>query len=626
MAQKTVTLREAFDLALRLHRSGQLAGAERLYEQILAQQPNEPDALQLLGLIAHDQGRHDQAVQLISRAVALSPVVAEYHSNLGIALRGAGKIDQASESYQRALTIKSDYADGHYNLGNALREAGRIEQAIEHYREALRIGGESASVYQNLANVFREQGLFDDAIFAYESVIRLNPSSADAQDGLGYCLGMTTRIEESLLAYRRAVQLGPNTPEYRSHLIQTLLYDPRCTRPQFLDECREWMRRHAEPLKNFQRPHTDDPSAGRPLRIGYVSANFRNHACAYYLEPLLANHDRQQFTIICYAQVDAPDEVTARLQSYVDGWNNIFGMSDDSVAELIRRDRIDILIDLNLHTDGNRLLVFARKPAPVQISWLGYPGATGLDRIDYRISDRHLDPQEDVSSGSAEGILRLADSFWCYSTQDDDLPIAPLPAAARGYITFGSTNSVCKINQVTLSLWAAALHAVKNSRLMILAHPGSHRARIIGFLQRQGIAADRVEFELRKPRRQYLELYNQLDLLLDTFPYNGETTTLDAIWMGVPPVTMVGQLPSSRAGLSLLSNLRLAHLAAKTPSEYPKIAADLCNDPSSLAELRSGLRSRLKDSPLMNGQRFARAIENAYRTAWAARINNSSVG
>ena len=617
MPQKTVTLREAFDLAMRLHRSGRLAEAERIYQQIIAQDPNEPDALQLLGLIAHDQGRHEQAVQLISRAVDLNPAVAEYHSNLGIALRGARQIEEAIESYQRALAIKADYADGHYNLGNALREAGKTEQAIEHYRAALRLGGDSINVYTNLANVFREQGLFDEAISAYESVIHLDENAADAHDGLGYCLAMTARVEESIRAYQRAVEFNLNSPEYHSHLIQTLLYDPRCTPDQFRDECRRWNDRHAEPLKVFHRPHSNDPSPDRPLRIGYVSADFRNHACAYYIEPLLANHNRQQFVITCYAEVDAPDEVTRRFQSYADHWNNIVGMSDDSVAELIRRDRIDILVDLNLHTTGNRLLVFARKPAPIQISWLGYPGATGLDQIDYRISDPHLDPQDSDSGSSSEKVLRLPHSFWCYSTQDVDLPVDPLPAATRGSITFGSTNSVCKINHVTLALWASALNAVSNSRLLILANPGSQRDRILASLHEHGISTDRIEFESRKPRRQYLELYHRFDVLLDTFPYNGETTTLDAIWMGVPPVTLVGQLPSSRAGLSLLSNLHLAHLAAKTPSQYAQAAADLCNDLPSLAKLRSELRSRLMDSPLMNGQRFAREIEKLYRTAWA---------
>jgi protein O-GlcNAc transferase len=617
MAQKTVTLREAFDLAMRLHRSDRLAEAERIYHQILAQDPNDPDALQLLGLIAHDQGRHDQAVQLISRAVAVNPAVAEYHSNLGIALRGAGNTEQAILSYQQALAIKPDYADGHYNLGNALRAVGKIDQAIEHYRIALHLGGDSINVYSNLANAFREQGLFDEATAAYQCIIRLDSNLPDAHDGLGFCLAMTAQIEQSLLAYRRAVELAPNSPEYHSHLIQTLQYDPRCTREQFSEACHKWAQRHAEPLKLFHRPHINDRSVSRPLRIGYVSADFRNHACAYYLEPLLAYHDHQQFVITCYAEVDAPDDVTKRFQSYADAWNNIIGMSDDSVAELIRHDRIDILVDLNLHTNGNRLLVFARKPAPVQISWLGYPGSTGLPQIDYRISDPYLDPQE-IEDSSPEKILRLPDSFWCYSTQDTDLPVAPLPASTRGYITFGGTNSVCKINDVTLALWGAALQAVKHSRLLILANPGSQRDRMLTLLQQHEISSDRVQFESRKPRRQYLELYNRVDVLLDTFPYNGETTTLDALWMGVPPVTLVGQLPASRAGLSLLSNLDLAHLAAKTSSEFAHVAASLCNDLGSLVKLRAGLRSRLKASALMKGQRFAREMELAFRTAWAS--------
>lgn len=616
MNASQVTVREAFEVAMRLHRQGRLREAEHIYRQILAQDPNEPDALQLLGLIAHDQGRSSEAVELIGRAIAINPSVAAYHNNLGIALRGAGNAEAATDVYRRAIQLQPDYADAHYNLANLLHARGRTDEAIISYRRALELKPNSVNVCSNLAKVFHDQGLWDEAIAAYQQVLRLDPGSGQAHGHLGFALALQGRIDQAVTSYRRAIQLEPNNPEIHSRLIQTLQYDPAADGPAVLEECRRWNARYAEPLKTCILPHVNDRTIDRRLRIGYVSADFRTHACAVYSEPLLASHDREQFEIICYAEVAQADEVTERFRALASAWHNIVGMSDESVAALVRSDRIDILVDLNLHTTHNRLLTFARKPAPVQACWLGFPGTTGLDAIDYRLTDPHLDPLGAHDAWYSETSIRLDETFWCYSSRDTDLQVTEPPALRRGHITFGSTNSFCKVNDVVLDLWAAALLASPGSRMLILADDGSHRRRTIETLEHRGISPDRVQFEPRRPRRDYMMLYSEIDIILDTFPYNGETTTLDALWMGVPVVTMSGHTAPARAGLSLLTNLGRAEWVAGDRRDFAAISQTLAADLPKLATWRQSLRPMMQSSTLMDSRRFARSVERAYRQMW----------
>jgi predicted O-linked N-acetylglucosamine transferase (SPINDLY family) len=309
--------------------------------------------------------------------------------------------------------------------------------------------------------------------------------------------------------------------------------------------------------------------------------------------------------------------ITAQFQQHADHWRSIVGMTDEQVAALIRQDRIDILIDLALHTAQNRLLVFARKPAPVQVSFAGYPASTGLSAIDSRLSDPYLDPVGVDESVYSEQTIRLPHSFWCYDPLDcRGIPINSLPALQNGFVTFGCLNNFCKVNQQVLSLWAAVLRKIEHSRLLLLSEGGSHHQRTLDFLKQEEVNPDRVEFVPRQPRQKYMELYHRIDLGLDTFPYNGHTTSLDSFWMGVPVVTLVGQTPVSRAGWSQLSNLGLPELAGKTPEEFVRIAVELARDLPRLQELRSTLRQRMERSPLTDAPGFARGIEAAYRQMW----------
>jgi predicted O-linked N-acetylglucosamine transferase (SPINDLY family) len=334
------------------------------------------------------------------------------------------------------------------------------------------------------------------------------------------------------------------------------------------------------------------------------------------LLPLFRAHDHRQLEIFCYADVIRPDHLTQRFQAHADVWRNLLGQTDDQVAQLVREDRIDVLVDLALHTAYNRLLVFARKPAPVQVSFAGYPASTGLPAIDYRFTDPYLDPPALDYSDSAEELVRLPDSFWCYDPLTDEPAVNSLPAHANGFVTFGCLNNFVKINDRVLALWAQVLRAVEGSRLLLLAPEGHFRRHTLERLEQLGISAARVVFVAHQPRPRYLELYHGIDLMLDTFPYNGHTTSLDALWMGVPVVTLVGGTTVGRAGLSQLTNLGLPELAAQAPEEFVRIAVQLAGDLPRLAGLRATLRERMQSSPLMDAPRFARGIEAAYRTMW----------
>ena len=370
-----------------------------------------------------------------------------------------------------------------------------------------------------------------------------------------------------------------------------------------------------------------DRDPDRRLRIGYVSPNFREHVVGFNLLPLFRNHDRKQFDIFCYSDVVNGDVVTAEFRSLSDTWRDVFALADEALARQVREDRIDILVDLTLHMAGHRLPVFARKPAPVQATFAGYPGSTGLEAVDYRLTDPHLDPDGHDKTSYAETSIRLPHSFWCYEPREGrDIPVCPLPATTSGHVTFGCLNNFCKISEPCLLLWARVMRTTPGSRLILLTRKGRHRSRALDVLASEAITADRIEFLEPLPRAGYLRAYHRIDIGLDSFPYNGHTTSLDSLWMGVPVVTLRGGTVVGRAGVSQLMNLGLPELIASDPEAYVRIASGLAGDVARLATLRAELRSRMESSPLMDAPGFAKGIEAAYRTMWQAAIRGKMPG
>ncbi len=662
-----LTIQQAYDLALEHHRAERLKEAQRLYRQILCAQPTHAGALHYLGVIAHQAGEHDTAVDLIRKAIAIKPDYPEAYDNLGSALQKQGQLDdaiaafrtsielnrdrkelgqtqealawaadkpetlnnlgnallekgelgEAIAAYRKALALKQNFPEAWNSLGNALASKGQINEALEAFRKALILQPDYAEAHNNLGNMLREGGQLDEAVASFRQALAAQPERAEFFNNLGCALRDQGRIEEALTEFAQAVALKPTYFQAHSNRVYSLHLDVRQNARTIAAEHERWNRQHAEPLRHLIQSHANDPNPDRRLRIGYVSGDFRDHVLGRYVMPLFREHDHGRFEIFCYAHVRRPDALTTEFRERADHWREIAGLSDEQAAGQVRRDRIDILVDLTLHMNNARLLIFARKPAPVQLTFAGYPGTTGLETIDYRLSDPHLDPPGGDESVYSERTLRLPDSFWCYDPLEcRDVEVNPLPALVRGGVTFGCLNSFSKINPSVLGLWARLLLQVPSARLMLLAHAGSHRERTRSFMKERGLDPERIEFAGFQPRRKYLELYHHIDIGVDCFPYNGHTTSLDSLWMGVPVITLSGQTAVGRGGRSILCNLGLSELVASTPEQYVRLAAELAGNLEQLRHLRGALRARMLGSRLMNAAKFARDVETAYRVMW----------
>jgi predicted O-linked N-acetylglucosamine transferase (SPINDLY family) len=612
----TATVQQAFELALQHHQAGRLGDAETLYRQILAMQPKHADALHLLGVVAHQSGRHDLAVTWIHQAIDLSPGNDHAHSNLGEVYYTTGRLDDAIASYQRAIELNPGFAVAHYNLGNALARRGQTEEAILAYRRAIQLQPDFPRAYYNWGNALRERGLLDEAIAAYRRALELQPDYVEAENNLGNAFKEQGRVEEAIAAYRRGLAANPQHAGLRSNVIYALHFHPGGDTRMIFEAQRQWNQQIGAPLQRGLWPYANDRSPDRRLRIGYVSPDFRDHVIGRNLLPLFQGHNHRQFEILIYAGVVRADGLTEEFRRCSDQWRNTIGVADEVLTEMIRQDGVDLLVDLTQHMGDNRLPVFARQPAPVQVSFAGYPESTGLEAIGYRISDRWL---EGGSAGEAIGRQEqvcLLDSFWCYQPHGVPVAVQGLPARENGWVTFGNLNNFAKVNEPVLELWARVLGQVAASRLVLLSALGSHRQRTLEFLAGHGVEAHRVEFVEPRAHAAYLELYQRLDIVLDPFPYNGHTTSLDALWMGVPVVSLAGRTRVSRGGLSILNNLGLPELVAFTEGDYLSIATELAHDLPRLATLRATLRPRMEASVLMDAPRFARQIEAAYRTMW----------
>ncbi len=473
-----MTVKERLEAGVAHHQAGRLAEAETVYREVLVQQPDHADALHLLGMLAGQVGELDVAVDLMRRATVLNPDFADAHNNLGFALAKNGKINDAIGSYREAIRLKPDLYEAHVNLANAMEEIGQYDDAIASYREAIRLKPDSAESYSNLGNVLRHKRQLDEAIASYRQAILLKPYLGTAYNNLANALVEVGEVEEAIATFRQALLPNPEYTVAHSNLILLLHYQPQYDAQMIFEELGRWNRQHAEPLKKLIRPHENNRDSERRLRIGYVSPDFREHVVGRNLLPLFREHDHSRFEIFCYANVARPDWMSEQFRSCAEGWRGIAGVADEKVAEMIREDRIDILVDLALHSGSNRLLVFAQKPAPVQATFAGYPGSTGMEAIDYRITDPYLDPPGSSDEFYSETSIRLADSFWIYDA-GNAIEVNALPALEREYVTFGCLNNFCKVNEPVLQkLWAKVLRNVERSRLIMLL-PGGETSRAI---------------------------------------------------------------------------------------------------------------------------------------------------
>ncbi len=619
---------QQLETAIQLHGAGRLAEAEVAYLQILRARPDEVNALHLLGMVYHQTGRNDQALPLLRRAVQLAPAAAQFHSNLAGVLGKLGRPAEAVPHLRAAIRLQPELAVAHNNLGVALEALGALPEAAATLRNAIRIRRDYAEAFNNLGNVLQKLGPISEAVSAYRRAISLRPDYPEAYGNLAAALGELGQMDEAFACYSKVIELRPEWPAAESALLFALHYrhgnDPR----MMYDRHAAWARRHAEPLYGEAGGYENVADPARRLRVGYVSQHFRAHPVSRFFEPILRSHDREQVEVFCFADVSDPDAVTDRLKVRADVWREVAGLTDGQLADLVRADRIDVLVDLAGHMAAHRLTVFARKPAPVQVSYIGYPDTTGLATMDYRVTDSLHDPPGLTESYHTEELLRLDPCCWCYAPDDEGPPVAPLPALSAGFVTFASLNRLVKGSPETISLWGEILSKVLQSRLVLLVGPqGEKDPTVYRLMERHGVPPERLRLVGRLPRRQYLDFYHTADIALDTFPYNGHTTTLDALWMGVPTVSLAGGTHVSRAGLSVLSAVGLAErLVASSPEDYVNKAAALANDLPRLAELRAGLRERVVRSPLRNEVHLTASLESLYRRAWTRWCSSRNAG
>jgi len=654
------TLEEALELVDRHRRAGRPDQAERICRQILAQAPHAVSAINELGGVLVEQARHAEAAEAFALAVRLRPELAELHVNLALSLqalgrdaearrhfetalrlnpdipaalnnlgnlyKAAGELDQAISCYRRALTLAPDWHGTWNNLGTTLQKRKRLEEAASCFQRAMEIAPADPDAYVNLGNLCYEDVQLQAAIDWYRKAVERNPGHGGVLSSLAGMLGAQGRLEEAIGCLRRAVELAPASAEIHGSLLMALQYDPVVAPVAICQEHLAWAQRHADPLMPSAIGRRGDRDPDRRLRIGYVSPDFRDHSAAFFIEPLLEHHRRDRVEVFCYSSSRVADMVTRRLRARADHWCDIVDLSDDQAAERIREDRVDILVDLACHTSGNRLGVFARKPAPVQATYLGYPYATGMAAMDYWVTDIHLDPP-DAPTPSRERQVRLPEAFVCYRPPDDAPAVADPPCVRNGFVTFGSFNTLTKLNRQVIAAWAQVLRNVAGARLLLktTALGDAPTARhVAGLFAACGIEPDRLILEGSQPLGQFLSAYGRVDLMLDPWPFNGHTISMHGLWMGVPLVTLYGDRHAARRGGMLLRNLRLEQMIALTPDQYIEIATDLGRDRDRLAELRRGMRRRVAQSPLVDGPRFIVHLEAAYRSMWRAYCGEAS--
>jgi protein O-GlcNAc transferase len=558
--------------------------AEKAYKKICKIAPMDAEIWCTLGAINGHLGNYTEGINNCRRALRLTPVYAQAHYNLGVLMLLLEKEDEAIACYRKAIQYKPDFVVAYNNIGVILEKQGDLESAMENYNLALQIHPNYPEAYNNKGMLFQRMGRREESMSSFRHALRLKPDYDIPHSNILFCLNE-----------------AETDPEVVFH------------------EHQKWNNQHALSLARITAfPNTLDPD--RRLRIGYISPDFRRHSVAYFFEPLLTYHDAATYETICYSDVSHPDAVTNRLESLACRWQPIHTLNHAQLVEKIHADGIDILVDLAGHTAGNRLLVFARKPAPIQVTYLGYPNTTGLTAIDYRLTDNWADPQGKTERWHSETLVRLPRGFLCYQPAADAPPVASLPSASSGNTTFGSFNAQRKVTAEVIALWTRILNAVPGSRLVLhnKALSDIHNCELLAArFAEQGISRGRLDLLGWLPSvTDHLALYRKIDIALDTFPYNGTTTTCEALWMGLPVITLAGHTHPGRVGVSLLTQIGLNDLIAINHDDYVDKAVHWASDTENLARLRGKLRKQMAASSLCDGYAFTKQVESAFRTMW----------
>jgi len=589
------------------------------FQKALKIKPDSAEAYNNIGTALRAKGNSSQAAACFSKALEIRPVYPEASSNLGLAFVDENKLDDARQCFEKALQMKPDYLPAYNHIGNLLNLQNNIDESVAYYRKALDIDSHCPESHFNLGCRLMEQNRLEEAVACFQRAIEIRPHYPDALNNLAAALKEQGRLKESIACYRKTIEIDPSLSWAHSNLLFALNFDPESESAELYDQAQAWWRRHGQdraPSSDYR----NRPDPQRRLKIGYVSPDFWQHPVSLFFLPLISGHDRNWVEVYCYAEVAQPDQTTEQVKRYADHWVSTLGLTDRQVADRIKQDRIDILVDLAGHTARNRLLAFAYKPAPIQVTWLGYGNTTGMPVIDYFITDEVADPAGIADQYYCEKLVRLPQGFLCYGPPDVVPDIQGLTNSKNDPIVFGSFNNVSKLNRRTIVLWSQILQRVPESRLVLKSkqlRDQATRDRYLDMFSESGVNAERIHL---LPRTQsvydHLAQYHQIHIALDPHPYNGTTTTCEALWMGVPVVTLRGDCHYARVGASLLTRVGLTDLIAESEQQFVDNAVALANDISRLSELRLSLRSIMASSSLCNSKNFARDMEEKFREMW----------
>lgn len=574
-------VRQGFEL----HESGKDVEAAVIFKKILNIDPFHADSLYLLGVIVNKFGDKERGIELIEKAILYKSDEPFFYRSLGDIYLAGWKLEQAANNYERALTLEPDSIPTLLALGSAHEHLRKTKSAEEYFLKVLQLEANCAPALNKLAEVLLDSGKADLAIPYFKKAHTLDPKDFTLYSSYLFSLNYTVNLSAQAI--------------FEEH-------------------------KRFDDIYGFGKINrkTINPNSSRRLKIGYISPDFRLHAVSSFFEPVLAHHNRSEFEVFCYHLHQVKDDVSLRLQSMADHWIECSTLSDDALFKKIQEDQIDILIDLAGHTSYSRLLVMARKPSPIQITWLGYINTTGLSAVDYRIVDHYSDPHGIADQYHSEKLLRLSNSQWCYSKLEQSVDVSPLPMTSSGLVTFGSFNRFSKLSKKILTLWARILVNIKESELHVVDVPDDERKAMETFFVEHGVNVERIKLHGRVAYQDFVALHHHVDIAFDAHPYSGATTTCDSLWMGVPTLTLVGETSISRSTSSIMQTLGLSDWIANTEEKFVEIAKKQSSDVTKLAELRAGLRQRMQSSPLMDAELFTKNLEAAYRGVWIEKCND----
>jgi protein O-GlcNAc transferase len=619
-------LQSRLQTALAHHRAGRLAEAETIYRQVRVLLPRHFDVLHLSGLVAYQQGRLAEAVEMLGRAHAVDRKHAVCEMRFALALLASKRTGEAESHLRHVVAVKPELYEAWDNLAFCLKTQDRLEEAIGCHQKAVEGKPESASRWYNYGLTLSLFGRSADALNCHERALAADPNYALGHFGRAQALHQLDRIAEAVAEYAAFLALQPKHHEARSYRLFALHNLEGISREELFAEHLDYGRQVGVPA---QQTFSQVRDPARRLRLAILSPDLRRHSCAYFLEPLLQHLGRTDFEVYLYHDHFREDEVSERLRRLTTVWRNFVGQPASAVEQAIRTDAPDILIDLAGHTGmTNHLPLFARRLAPVQVTYLGYPNTTGVPAMDYRFTDGVADPEGDADRFATEKLVRFAPTAWSYAPSPDSPEPAERPCLARGHVTFGCFNSPSKITDPVLALWGRILATVPGSRLRLKGRglgEAATRARYAERFARLGVPGDRVDlFDRTADTKSHLALYHDVDVALDTFPYHGTTTTCEALWMGVPVVSLAGDRHMARVGASLLTSIGRTEWIANSTEDYIRIACDLAADAPRLNEASAALRAQMSASPLMNHAGQAARFAAALRACWAERCGQAA--